>query len=162
MLVHVRPNGPYLLFMAAALGGAGFGFALILRGGLANVVPGAVVVASSFLLLVFLGMPIVVSTLFRVPALVVGEQGIRLPLMGVTLTWAEVSAVTRLAEFRGRPRPVLLIVPVDPDSIVQQARPWLRHEARGNLARHGTPLIVGDASLNRPLADIAGAIQRYR
>lgn len=162
MLVHVRPNGPYLLLLAAAIIGSGSGVASILQGGFVNGLLGLLILMGGGVLLVVLGVPLVVSMLFRVPALVVEEQGVRLPLMGVRLTWAEVSAVRLLAEFRGRARPLLLIVPMDPDGIVRQARPWLRRDARANLARHGTPLVVPGASLNRPLADIAEAIQRYR
>lgn len=162
MLVHVRPNGAYLLIMAAAICGVGAGVAVVLRGGVANGVLGAVVVASGGVLLALLGMPIVVSTLFRVPALVVDDAGIRLPLMGVSLAWTEISSVTLLAQPSGRPRRAILIVPTDPDDVVRQARPWLRREARANLGRHGTPLVVPGASLNRSLEDIVAAIQRHR
>lgn len=162
MLVHVRPNGPNLLVMAAAIGGVGFGVAAILRGGSTNGVLGAVAVAGSAVVLVLLGIPMVVSTLFRVPRLVVEDDGIRLPLMGVRLTWSEMSAVAVLAQLRGRPRPAMLIVPLDSSGVLRQMRPWLRRDAEANLAWYGTPLVVSSASVNRPLDDIVAAIQQYR
>jgi hypothetical protein len=161
VLVHVRPNGPYLAVLAAGIVGFGFGVAAILRQGPANAVLGTLVVAGSAAMLILLGIPIVVSTLFRVPALVVDDDGIRLPLMGVRLAWPEVSAVTVLAQLGSGRRPAVLIVPTDSDGVVRQTRPWLRRDARSNLARHGTPLVVPSASLNRSAEDIAAAI-RFR
>ncbi|MET8878680.1 hypothetical protein [Nocardia sp. NPDC004604] len=52
---------------------------------------------------------------------------------------------------------VLLIIPADPESVVDQARPWLRHDAGTNLARHGTPIIDPGQSLDHPLDDITAA-----
>jgi hypothetical protein len=39
-------------------------------------------------------------------------------------------------------------------------RPWLRRDARGNLARYGTPIAVSDRSLDHSVDDIAAAIRR--
>jgi len=162
LLVHVRPNGSYLLIMAAALVAVGFGVTTLFRGGAGPEILGAVVLAGSAVVLVLLGAPIVLSTLFRVPALVADGEGIRLPLMGVRLAWTEVRAVTTLVPLAGRSRPAVLIVPADPHGVVRQARPWLRREAEANVARHGTPLVVVAASLNRSADDIAAAISVRR
>ena len=162
LLVHVRPNGSYLLIVAATLVGVAVGVTTLLRGGAGPEILGAVVLAGSAVVLVLLGAPIVVSTLFRVPALVADGDGIRLPLMGVRLTWPEVRAVTTLVPLAGRSRPAVLIVPTDPRGVVRQTRPWLRREAEANVARHGTPLVVLAASLNRSADDIAAAISLQR
>jgi hypothetical protein len=162
LLVHVRPNGSYLLIMTAALAGVAFGVTTMLRGGAGPEILGAVALAGSAVVLLLLGAPIVLSTLFRVPALVADSDGIRLPLMGVRLTWPEVRAVTTLAHLAARPRPAVLIVPADPRAVVRQTRPWLRREAEANIARHGTPLVVFAASLNRSADDIAAAISLQR
>lgn len=161
MLVHVRPNGAYLVVMALAIAGVGLGVAGMLQGGSTDGALGALAVAGCGVLVVLLGFPIVVSTVFRVPALAVDEQGVRLPLMGVRLAWEDISSVTVLSEVRGRPRPTVLIVPTAPDTVIRQARPWLRREARAKLARHGTPLVVPAASLNRSADDIGAAIGQY-
>jgi hypothetical protein len=162
LLVHVRPNGPYLLVVAAALVGVAFGVTTMLRGGAGPEILGAVALAGSAVVLVLLGAPIVLSTLFRVPALVADGDGIRLPLMGVRLTWPEVRSVNTLMQIAGRPRPAVLIVPADPRGVVRQTRPWLRREAEANITRHGTPLVVVAASLNRSADEIAAAINLRR
>lgn len=64
------------------------------------------------MLLALFGLPIVVSTILRVPVLAMTETGIRLPLMGVKMRWAAISSV----RFSTRPpgtgsNPVLLLPP---------------------------------------------------
>ena len=162
LLVHVRPNGPYLLIVAAALAGVAFGVTTMLRGGAGPEILGAVALAGGAVMLVLLGAPIVLGTLFRVPALVVDGDGIRLPLMGVRLAWPDVRAVKTLMQVAGRPRPAVLIVPTDPSGVVRQTRPWLRREAEANITRHGTPLVVVASSLNRSAEDIAAAVDLRR
>jgi hypothetical protein len=83
--------------------------------------------------------------------------------MGVRLGWPEVSSATRSATLRGHARaPVLLIFPSDPQGALGQVRPWLRREARGNLARYGTPIVLSGLSLDRSLDDIAAAVHQCR
>lgn len=154
LLVRLRPNGPYLLFTLAAVAVLVFG---VVRAGLL----GTVVAVCGGVLLVLFGGPVLVSTVFRVPVLAVDESGIRLPLMGVRLGWDEVVDVRRSAALRGnRSTPVLLIVPTAPEVVVDRVRPWLFREARGNLARYGTPIVLSDRSLDHSLDDIATAVRR--
>jgi hypothetical protein len=153
LLVRLRPNGPYLLFLAAA--------AAAIAGGVALAGPaGAVAALAGGVLLALLGYPVVVSTVCRVPVVAVDRDGIRLPLMGVRLTWPQVSSVKRSTSLRGRP--VLLIIPAAPQAAVSQARPWLRREARRNIARYGTPIVLSGLSLDHSLDDIAAAVCRCR
>lgn len=151
--MRLRPNGPYLGFMLIAAGGLAYGVTL---GGLSGVV---VAVAAGVMLALF-GYPVVLSTACRIPILVVGNDGIRLPLMGPRLPWADVASVKRSIGHRMRPGspPVLLIYPADAEAFAGQARPWLRREARANLARYGTPIVISDLSLDRSLDDIEAAI----
>jgi hypothetical protein len=156
LLVRLRPNGPYLLFMliAAALVGYGLAQADLL---------GAVIAVCGAVWLVLFGYPVVVSTMCRVPVVAVGDDGIRFPLMGVRLGWPEVSSATRSAALRKRAQaPVLLIFPADPQAALGRVRPWLRREARGNLARYGTPIVFSGLSLDHSLDDIAAAVNQHR
>ncbi|MCO5973342.1 hypothetical protein [Actinoallomurus soli] len=154
--VRLRPNGPYLLFMLAAVAALVFG---VTRADL----PGAVIAVCGAVLLVLFGGPVVVSTVCRVPVVAVDESGVRLPLMGVRLSWDEVADVRRTAALRGRTStPVLLIVPTQPEIVVDRVRPWLFREARGNLARYGTPIVLSDQSLDHSLDDITTAVRRLR
>lgn len=156
LLVRLRPNGPYLLFTLVAVAVLVFG---VLRAG----VLGTLVAVCGAGLLVLFGGPFVVSTVFRVPVLTVDERGIRLPLMGVRLSWDEVVDVRRSAALRGgTSTPVLLIVPTAPEVVVDRVRPWLFREARGNLARYGTPIVLSDRSLDHSLDDITTAVRRLR
>jgi hypothetical protein len=153
LLVRLRPNGPYLLFMAAA--------AAAIAGGVAEAGPfGAVATVAGGLLLALFGYPVVASTVCRVPVVAVDGNGIRLPLMGVRMTWAQVSCVEQSTSLRGRP--VLLIFPADPQAAVGQVRPWLRREARSNIARYGTPIVMSGLSLDHSLEDISAAIRHCR
>jgi hypothetical protein len=112
--VRLRPNGPYLLFMAVAAALAG--------GGVAPAdLPGAVIAIGGGLALAVFGYPFVVSTVCRVPGAgcrvpgaAVDGDGIRFPLMGVQLAWPEVRLVKRATGLRGRRQPVLLIFPGRP------------------------------------------------
>jgi hypothetical protein len=106
--------------------------------------------------------PFVVSTVCRVPVVAVGSDGIRFPLMGVHLAWLEVCSVKRSTCLRGRAQPVLLIFPADPQATLGQVRPWLRQEARQNIARYGTPIAVSGPSLDHSVDDIAAAIHQCR
>jgi hypothetical protein len=124
---------------------------------------GDVVAVAAAVLFALLCYPIIASTVFRVPVLVVDDNGIRLPLMGVRLSWAELATSKRSTDLRGRlPAPVLLIVPTDPEAALARTHPWLRREARANLARHGTPIVLSGQSLDHSLDAIAGALQHHR
>jgi hypothetical protein len=156
LLVRLRPNGPYLVFLLIAAALVGYGLA---QAGLL----GTVMAAGGAVWLVLFGYPFVVSTVCRVPVVAVGDDGIRFPLMGVRLGWPEVSSATRSAARRGRTRaPVLLIFPADPQAALGQVRPWLRREARGNLARYGTPIVLSGLSLDHSIDDIAAAVNQHR
>lgn len=156
LLVRLRPNGPYLLFMLIAAALIGYGVA---QTGL----PGIVIAVCGAVWLVLFGYPVVVSTVCRVPVVAVGDDGIRFPLMGLRLGWPEVSSATRSTALRGRARaPVLLIFPADPQAALGQIRPWLRREARGNLARYGTPIVLSGLSLDHSIDDIAAAVYPHR
>ncbi|MEV5708649.1 hypothetical protein [Actinoallomurus sp. NPDC052274] len=156
LLVRLRPNGPYVLFTLAAVVAVVFG---VTRADLL----GAVIAVAGAVVLVLFGGPIIVSTVCRVPVLAVDESGIRLPLMGVRLSWDEVASVRRSAALRGKTStPVLLIVPTRPEIVVVRVRPWLLREARGNLARYGTPIVLSDLSLDHSIDDIVTAVRRRR
>jgi hypothetical protein len=156
LLVRLRPNGPYVLFTLAAAAGLTYG-------AIRDDVLGTLIAVSSGVLLALFGGPIIVSTVCRVPVVAVEESGIRLPLMGVRLSWREVASVRRTAALRGKTHtPVLLIVPAEPEAVLGRVRPWLRREARGNIARYGTPIVVSDLSLDHSIDDIAAAVHRRR
>lgn len=151
-LVRLRPNTQYLLFVVV-------GVLLICYGLTAGGVVRIGLIAAGVLLAVLLGYPIVLSTVFRVPLIAIDDAGIRLPLMGPRLSWAEVAGV--------RPGvrnnfPVLLLIPTDPAAVVARTRPWLRAEARTNLAEFGTPVVLMAQSLNRSLDEIQAAIADHR
>lgn len=154
-LVRLRPNGPYLMFTLVAA-------ALVVFGATRAGLLGALVAVSGGVLLVVFGAPVLISTVFRVPVLAVEETGVRLPLMGVRLSWDDVASVQRTAAVSGRPNtPVLLIVPTEPEAVAARVRPWLRREARGNVARYGTPIVLSGVSFDRSVDDIAAAVRRH-
>jgi hypothetical protein len=154
--VRLRPNAIYLTFALAAITPIAYGVGR-------DDVMGDVVTVVGALLFALLCYPIITSTVFRVPVLVVDDNGIRLPLMGVRLGWSELATSKRSTDLRGRlPAPVLLIVPTDPEAAVAQTHPWLRREARANLARHGTPIVLSGKSLDHSLDAIARAVQHHR
>ncbi|WP_433178154.1 hypothetical protein [Actinoallomurus sp. CA-150999] len=145
-----------MLFTLAAVAGVVFG---VTRPDLL----GVLIAVSGAVLLVVFGGPIIVSTVCRVPVVAVDESGIRFPLMGVRLSWGEVASVTRSVALRGKTStPVLLIVPAEPEDVVRRAWPWLRREARGNMARYGTPIVLSDLSLDHSIDDIVTAVRRRR
>jgi hypothetical protein len=101
----------------------------------------------------------VISKVLRVPLLSADATGVRLPLHGVRLTWAEVAAVRPAAD--PHHRPILLIFPSDPQATVRGMRPWVRHEARTNITRYGTPLTVPQATTDRTVAEMRAAIAQW-
>lgn len=154
LLVRLRPNLPYLAFLLLGAAAAAYGVSL------AGVL-GAVIAAAAGVMVVLLGYPVVLSTVCRVPVLVADDDGIRLPLMGARLVWADVASVRRSTGGHATTGtlPVLLVYPADPAAVAGRVRPWLRREARGNLARHGTPIVLSGASLDKSLDDIDAAIR---
>jgi hypothetical protein len=157
LLVRLRPNGPYVLFTLVGAALVAFGVTW------ADLLERLVAVVSGSVLLVVLAGPIIVSTMCRVPVVAVEESGIRLPLMGVRLSWREVATVKRSAALRGKTHtPVLLIVPAEPEAVLGRIRPWLRREARGNIARYGTPIVLSDLSLDHSIDDIAAAAAHHQ
>lgn len=151
LFVRLRPNGPYVLFTLVGAALVAFGVAQ------ADLLGTLIAVSGSVLFVVFAG-PIIVSTVCRVPVVAVEESGIRFPLMGVRLSWRDVATVKRSATLRGKTHtPALLIVPTEPEAVLGRVRPWLRREARGNIARYGTPIVLSDLSLDHSIDDIAAA-----
>ena len=144
----MRPNAAYLALMVAGVPLAGLGL------GMAGVSRWLVIAAGAVLVVVF-GVPVLISTVFRVPVLVVDDAGIRLPLMGVRLAWAEVAAVRQTS---GPTRPALLIIAVDNRVALSRMRPWLRSEGRTNIARYGTPIVVPEHSMDHTLEQMQSAI----
>ena len=155
LIVHLRPNMSYLAILLIAAAGIAYGIALA-------GVPGAVIAVAAGVMLALLGYPVVLSTVCRVPVIAADQDGIRFPLMGPRLAWADVASVRRSVGGRVRAGslPVLLVFPADAEAIACQVRPWLRREARGNLARYGTPIAVSGMSLDRSLDDIGAAIHQ--
>jgi hypothetical protein len=152
-LVRLRPNAAYLglLTLGAALVALG-----ITTGGFA----GALELAVGVAFVLFLGVPILISTVFRAPVLAVDSTGVRLPMMGVRLPWALIADVRPAASPQNRP--VLLILPTDPQAAVQSMRPWVRSEGRTNLARYGTPIVIPEQSVDHSVTEMAAAIDRLR
>jgi hypothetical protein len=149
--VWFRPNAAYLAFLALCVFALGSGFTF---GGLI----GVVVTVSGGLLVVMLAAPILVSTVFRVPVLVIDRDGLRLPLMGVQLSWPEIIRVRQAIEPK---RAAVLIVPADGSAVVRQMWPWLRAEGRANLARYGTPIVLTSASMSRTIGETYPVIARW-
>jgi uncharacterized membrane protein len=151
-LVRLRPNTQYLLFVVVGLLLIGYG---LTAGGAIRV--GLIVAGVAMAAL--LGYPIVLSTLFRVPLMALDDAGVRLPLMGVGLTWAEVADVRQAVRNNF---PVLLLIPTDPSAVLARTRPWLRATARADLAELGTPIVLMAQSMNRSLDEIQAAVAERR
>lgn len=149
--VRLRPNGWYVLVMVLA--------AVIVVLGTMEVPLFAIVIApAGLLILAVFGCPVLVSTICRVPVVVIDNVGVRFPMLGVRLGWGEVA---RVAE-RTDTRKVLLIYPVDSSGVLDEVRPWLRSQARTEFARYGTPIVVRDRSLDHSLDVILSAVNRFR
>ncbi|GAA4199507.1 hypothetical protein [Actinocatenispora rupis] len=152
LTVHLRPNAAYLAILA--IGAAAVAYAIVVGSVLVGIPAGV--------LTLVLGAPVVVSTVCRVPVVAVDERGLRLPLMSVRLAWPDVAGARPGTRLGGRaPRPVLLVFPRDPRAVAGRVRPWLRSEARTNLTRYGTPIVLAAASLDRSLDEIAAAVRHH-
>jgi hypothetical protein len=151
-LVRLRPTAAYLglLTLGAALAGLG-----AVMGGFVGGFELAV--GAAFVLI--LGAPLLISTVFRAPVLAVDDTGVRLPMMGVRLSWAEVADVRPAVGPTNRP--VLLIRPADPQSAVRQMRPWVRSEGRTNITRYGTPIMIPEQSVDHTVAEMLAAVTRF-
>ena len=152
-LVRLRPNTAYLALLAGGV--AAFAVGSTMANGILRVL----VIGSGTFFTLLIGMPVLVSTVFRVPVLAVDDTGLRMPLMGVRLTWTEIA---RVRPGHDPARALLLIVPRNPHAVLNQIRPWLRAECRTNLARYGTPIVMSQLSMNRTLDDIQAAISRHQ
>ena len=151
-LVRLRPNTQYLLFVVV-------GVLLILYGLTAGGLVRAGLIVAGVAMAALLGYPIVLSTVFRVPLIAIDDTGVRLPLQGVRLTWAE------LADVRQGIRnnfPVLLLIPADPAAVLTRTRPWLRATARADLTEFGTPIVLMAQTMNHTLDEIQTAITHHR
>ncbi|XVV17176.1 hypothetical protein ACQP2X_23205 [Actinoplanes sp. CA-131856] len=152
--VRFRPDTPYLgslagFALAAALG-------LILVNGDNTV--GTIATDGSGLVALVLALPLVLSTVLRIPVLTVDDKGIRLPHM--RLTWPHIA---RLTETVGpRRRPVLLIVPADPAAALRLMNPLQRMQYQVVSAQYGTPFVVADRWLDATLGEIQAAAARLR
>lgn len=160
MVVRLRPNASYLVLVLVALG-------LVVLGAATGGAPGLAIAATGSVIVVVLGLPILASTVLRVPVMVVSDVGIRMPLLGVRLRWSEIAAVERVVRPNRRPDrgpgiPLLLVRPVRPAAVAAQVRPWLRVESRRNVTHYGTPIVIADLSLDHSLAQIEEAIARAR
>lgn len=152
LTVRLRPNGAYLAFLAIGLATLAYGIARVS-------VPGLV---AGGLLTVLFGAPVAASTVCRVPVVAIDERGLRMPLTGVRLAWPEVVGARPGVRLGGRaPRPVLLVVAREPGAVADRVRPWLRREARTNVTRYGTPIVLAAASLDRSLDEIAAAVRHH-
>ncbi|GAB4053409.1 hypothetical protein [Catellatospora paridis] len=151
--IRIRPDAQYLMLLGLVCVPVVLG--VIVGGG-----TGTAVAVAGAAFLVLAAFPVVVSTLLRVPVLVITDEGLRMPLMGPALGWDEIADVRDDLKVTGsRLVPVLLIVPTEPQDAVWRLRPWLRGEGRANLARFGTPLVIQGGSLSWSLADIRTAIR---
>ncbi|MFF5078623.1 hypothetical protein ACFY36_16350 [Actinoplanes sp. NPDC000266] len=108
--------------------------------------------------LALLAVPILLSV-FRVPVLRVDEEGMRLALAGVRLSWADIDYVT---EAPGQGHPVVLIVPKDVPATLRQMRPWSRAGSRKGIAKYGTPLVLARELTDEAHAEILPAVARFR
>ncbi len=153
LVVRLRPNLPYLGYMLCLAIGLGYG---VNMGG----VLGTFIAATASLTLTLIAYPLILSTLCRVPVIVADDEGIRFPLLGPRLPWADVTSITRGTRRGARPGSpaVLQMHPADPQAAIGQVHPWLRREARKNLAWYGTPFIISDLSMDTSLDEIAAGI----
>ena len=120
---------------------------------------GVVLIVGSGLFLACFACPVVLSTIFRVPVVVITGEGIRFPLMGVHLEWSQISSIRVSPGSVERSRVAkLLIFPTDIQEVTGQVWPWLRSDLRRDLSVYGTPLVVSDKSLDHSLEDIVSAI----
>lgn len=149
--VRLRPNVWYVLVIVLAAAIVAFGVTRPLMFAI-------VIVPAGMLMLTVFVYPVVVSTICRVPVVVVDSTGVRFPLLSVSLGWSEVARII----IRTDTRKVLLIHPVDSSGALRQVRPWLRSQARTEFARYGTPIVVRDRSLDHSLDDILAAVNRLR
>jgi hypothetical protein len=161
LVVRVRPDGPPLVFILCSAAGVAGGILLgVVFGGLIAVFGGLIALSAGVMLVQF-GYPVIASGVCRVPVLVVDDDGIRFPLMGPRMAWADVVSVERILGGRSGSVPMLLVYPADAEAVIRQAQPWVRSAARNYLVRYGTPFAVPDMGIDRSLDDIGAAISQY-
>ncbi|MBO0812179.1 MAG: hypothetical protein J2P23_09040 [Microlunatus sp.] len=78
LIVRLRPNAAYLALLA-------IGIAVIMIGAFVGGAVGVVLIVCGAVLAVALGFPVVASTVFRVPVIAVGPDGIRMPLVSPSI-----------------------------------------------------------------------------
>lgn len=150
LLVRLRPNLAYVGFLA-------LGLLLIVLGAVESGFIRYLQFFCGALILLGFGAPLVVSTVFRVPVLTVDAEGARMPLMGVRLQWTDMVGVRQVP---GPRRTMLVIYPRDPQAVINQARPWVRGDARRALARFGSPITLSQQSMDHTLDEIQSAFAR--
>jgi hypothetical protein len=161
LVVRVRPGGGLLvLILCSAAGVAGGILLAVVFGGVIAVFGGLIALGAVFML-EQLGYPVLASTVCRVPVLVVDDDGIRFPLAGPRMAWADVASIERILGGRSGSLPMLLVYPVDAEAVIRQARPLVRSSARAYLVRYGTPFAVPDMGIDRSLDDIGAAISQH-
>jgi hypothetical protein len=161
LVVRVRPDGGLLVLILCSVVGVAGGIALgVVFGGVIAVFGGLIALGAVFTLVDSV-YPVLASTVCRVPVLVVGDDGIRFPLMGPRMAWADVASVKRILGGRSGRLPMLLVYPVDAEAVIRQARPLARSGARKYLVRYGTPFAVPDMGIDRSLDDIGAAISQH-
>ncbi|MEV0270448.1 hypothetical protein AB0H43_16830 [Hamadaea sp. NPDC050747] len=115
------------------------------------------------LLLLFLAglsSHVILSAVFRVPAVRIDRDGIRFPLIGVALPWEDVDEIddqTRTSD--GSDLTVLRVIPVDDDAVLRQMHFWLRRQGQANLDRYGTPIVFVGEAFDQPLHHVVYAAQ---
>jgi hypothetical protein len=161
LVVRMRPDVGSLVFILCSAAGVAGGILLgVAFGGVIAVFGGLIALGAGVMLLRF-GYPVIASTVCRVPVLVVDHDGIRFPLMGPRMAWADVASVERILGGRSGSLPMLLVHPADAEAVIRQARPLARGGARAYLVRYGTPFAVPDMWIDRSLDDIGAAISQH-
>ncbi|MEV6970797.1 hypothetical protein AB0M47_37420 [Hamadaea sp. NPDC051192] len=103
---------------------------------------------------------VILSAVFRVPAIRIGPDGIGFPLIGVALPWGEISAIDdeeRTSD--GSDLTVFRVIPADDEAVLRQMHFWLRPRGRENLARYGTPIAFIGEAFDQPLHHVVFAAQ---
>jgi hypothetical protein len=161
LVVRMRPDGVSLVFILCSAAGVAGGILLGVVFGEVIAVFGGLIALGAGVMLVRFGYPVLASTVCRVPVLVVDHDGIRFPLMGPRMAWADVASVKRILGGRSGSLPMLLVYPVNAEAVIRQARPLARSGARKYLVRYGTPFAVPDMGIDRSLDDIDAAISQH-
>ncbi|WP_433787661.1 STM3941 family protein [Actinomycetospora sp. CA-101289] len=152
------PQTPAVVALATGLVGIAAGVWLLLAGGTASLVLGAVLV-------VFFAVGAVRAVLRLVrgrPLLVVTREGVddggSIVAAGF-LPWSEVGAIDVLA---GRGGGMLVIGVRDPEAVLSRATPARARVARTQAGRLGSPVVLPPTVLPLPAAEVAEELERLR